>query len=160
MRRDHTLRRDLWPLKAFGAACALFFGGADLTFPGDPSSPAILLLVGLLLIFDALNDREMQRLVQRWADEERPAKDASDKVQAERDAAELAASLRNRQRDFRAGKDLGFYIASYASNRDLLKLDTRSAALRQKLERRQEELQARIDELRRQYRHLNVPADE
>lgn len=160
MRRDQTVRRDLWPLKLFGAACAIFFGGADLTFPGDPTSPGILLFVGFLLIVDALNDREMQRVVQRWADEDRAAKEAADKAQAERDAAKMDSRLRDRQRDFRAGKDLGFHMACYASNRDLLKLETMSAELREKLERKQAELLARIDEISRRFRHLNVPDDD
>ncbi len=74
------MRRDLWPLKAFFALACLFFGGGDLTFPGEPQSPGILLMLAVLLAFDALNDRELQKVEQRRVDEERAAKSAKEKA--------------------------------------------------------------------------------
>lgn len=150
------MRRDLWPLKAFFALAALFIGVADLTFPGEPTSPGILLLLAVLLAFEAANDLGMHKVEQRWADEDRAAKLAAEKAQSERQAEEWAESLKEAQRAFRAGKDLGFHLACYANNKDLLRVSSLSSELREKLEIKQREIVAGIETLSKQFDHLNV----
>ena len=149
------MRRDLWPLKAVFALAALIIGGADLTFPGDPVSPGVLLFLAFLLTFDALNDRSMQEIERQWANEQRTAKAAADKAERAREAEEAAENLKEARRAFAAAKSLGVMMANYVHYGDLLEMKDLAPEQRQRLQERQREIRIRVQEIRRSYGHLD-----
>ncbi|MFP5481142.1 MAG: hypothetical protein ACLGIE_15865 [Alphaproteobacteria bacterium] len=149
------MRRDLWPLKAVFALAALIIGGGDLTFPGDPVSPGVLLFLAFLLAIDALNDRSMQGIERQRADDESAAKAAADRAERARGAEEAAENLKEARRAFAAAKSLGVMMANYVHYGDLLEMKDLAPEQRQKLQERQREIRVRVQEIRRSYSHLD-----
>lgn len=149
------MHRDHWPAKFALAFFALVIVVADFASPGVSSGA--LFLVAVLLIFDALNDRSLQAVERQWAEEERVARVAADKAERALEASEVAEGIRERKRAFKAGKNVGFLIASHAHNEDLLKLKDLSPPLREKLQDHQRKMLSDVDELMREFGHLNGP---
>jgi len=50
------MRSDLWPLKIVAGGAAVLIAAGDLTFPGEPTSPGVLMFVGILFVAEAISE--------------------------------------------------------------------------------------------------------